>query len=51
VADPYLYVMTRWVAKVAGDLRRFPGIAAHHERMNARPAVQRTLQLQGLTAV
>lgn len=50
VADPYLYVMARWFAKLDGGLARFPGIAAHHARMNARPAVQRTLQLQGLPA-
>jgi glutathione S-transferase len=51
VADPYLFVMTRWLAKLEGDLRRFPEVAAHHARMNARPAVQRALQLHGLAAI
>ncbi|ARP89158.1 glutathione S-transferase [Bordetella genomosp. 9] len=51
VADPYLYIMTRWLAKLAGGLARFPDVAAHHARMNTRPAVQRALQLQGLEAV
>jgi glutathione S-transferase len=50
VADPYLYVLTRWLARLDIDVNRFPGIAAHHQRMNARPAVQRALQAQGLTA-
>jgi glutathione S-transferase len=50
VADPYLYVMTRWLARMKEDLGRFPGIAAHYARMSARPAVRRALQLQGLEA-
>jgi glutathione S-transferase len=50
VADAYLYVMTRWLARMDIDVNRFPGIAAHHQRMNARPAVQRALQAQGLAA-
>jgi glutathione S-transferase len=50
VADPYLYVMARWFERLNGNLGRFPGIAAHHARMNERPAVRRALELQGLTA-
>jgi glutathione S-transferase len=50
VADPYLYVMTHWLARMDIDVNRFPRIAAHHARMNARPAVQRALQAHGLSA-
>ncbi len=50
VADPYLYVMTRWLARMDIDVDRFPAIAAHHRRMNERPAVQRALQAQGLSS-
>lgn len=48
VADPYLYVMARWLAELQGGLGRFPGVAAHHARMDARPAVLRALQQHGL---
>jgi glutathione S-transferase len=40
VADPYLYVMTRWLPRA--ELRQvgaYPKIADHFERMRARPAV------------
>ncbi|ANN70332.1 glutathione S-transferase family protein [Bordetella bronchialis] len=50
VADPYLYVMTRWLERLDIDVNRFPRIATHHRRMNERPAVQRALRAQGLAA-
>ena len=40
LADPYLYVITRWLPRA--ELRpasTYPKIADHFERMRARPAV------------
>lgn len=41
VADPYLYLMTSWLANLKLDHADFPKVSAHFERMKARPAVQR----------
>ena len=43
IADPYLYVISTWLAGDGVDINRFPKIAAHLKRMEARPAVQRVL--------
>jgi glutathione S-transferase len=52
VADPYLYVMARWLERDgAGGSSRFPRIVAHRTRMQARPAVQRVLAVAGLQAL
>ncbi|MBN9544390.1 MAG: glutathione S-transferase N-terminal domain-containing protein [Alphaproteobacteria bacterium] len=49
VSDPYLYVFTRWLDREgAGGIGRFPKLAAHRTRMQARPAVQKTLEQEGL---
>lgn len=45
IADPYLYTVTGWLAGDGVDVREFPRVAAHHARMNERPAVQRVLAL------
>lgn len=52
MADGYLMVFTRW-ARQAGllDPARFPKLNAHLDRVQARPAVQRVLQAEGLAAV
>ena len=52
LADGYLAVFTRW-ARQSGllDLSRFPGLNAHLDRVQARPAVARALATEGLTAV
>jgi glutathione S-transferase len=48
VADPYLYVIARWFAKLHPGMAGLARVAEHHERMQARPAVLRALQKQGL---
>ena len=52
VADGYLSVFTRW-GRQAGflDPARFPTLNDHLDRMQARPAVQRVLEAEGLSAV
>jgi glutathione S-transferase len=51
-ADPYLYVMARWLERDgAGGSSRFPHIVAHRAQMQARPAVQRVLAVSGLQAL
>ncbi len=48
LSDPYLFVFTRWLFRDGfGDPARFPNTLAHMARMNARPAVQRTLEAEG----
>ena len=46
VADFYLFVNTRWAERFGVEIP--PVIAAIHERLNARPAVQATLKAEGL---
>ena len=48
VADPYIFVMSRWTTRTDIDLARFPRLAAHQQRMLQRPAVQRALSQEGL---
>lgn len=52
MADGYLMVFTRW-ARQAGllDAARFHKLNAHLDRVQARPAVQRVLAAEGITAV
>jgi glutathione S-transferase len=48
-ADPYLYVMDRWLERDGvGGSARFPGMVAHRARCQARPAVQKVLAVEGL---
>jgi len=46
VADFYLFVNTRWAERFGIEIP--PAVAAIHERLNARPAVQATLAAEGL---
>lgn len=46
VADFYLFVTTMWAGRFGVDVP--PAIAAIHERLKARPAVQATLKAEGL---
>jgi len=49
VSDPYLFVMTRWLARDGmPGTDRFPLAEAHMRRLNLRPAVQATLEHEGL---
>lgn len=50
VADTYLFTIARWLEGDGVDLAKLPRVAAHMERMRARPAVQRALAAEGLTA-
>jgi glutathione S-transferase len=48
VADAYLYVVTRWAKPLAIDLSAAPNVLAHLQRIDARPAVQEALKVEGL---
>jgi glutathione S-transferase len=48
VADAYLYTVTRWAKPMAIDTSAWPRLMAHHARVDARPAVQEALKLEGL---
>lgn len=43
VADPYLFVLTRWAEGDGVDLSRLPRVSDHYARMQARPAVKTVL--------
>ncbi len=43
VADPYLFTITQWLRVHDLDVTGYPKIAAHHQRMLERPAVQAVL--------
>lgn len=49
VADAYLYTVTRWASKLNIDLSGFPALTAYIERVNAIPAVQKSLSEEGLS--
>jgi glutathione S-transferase len=47
VADIHLFrLFWRFVDSVKPAAAEFPGLSAHYERMTARPAVQRTLEIE-----
>ena len=46
IADPYLYVLSRWAAGDGVDIALFPKVSAHFAAMEALPAVQRALAVQ-----
>ena len=48
VADAYLFAVTRWAKPLKIDLAAYPNVVAFLERMNARPAVQEALKVEGL---
>jgi glutathione S-transferase len=47
--DAYLFVILGWTRIHQIDLSRWPGLAAYVSRVSERPAVQATLQTEGLT--
>ena len=47
IADPYLFVMTRWADAMIG-LDNWPNLAAFRERMLERPSVRHVLRFEGL---
>lgn len=48
VADAYLFTVTRWTRPMAIDISKFSNLVAHHARVEARPAVQEALKVEGL---
>ena len=52
LSDGYLAVFTRWARQSRLlDPARFPGLNAHLDRVQARPAVLRVLEAEGLSVV
>ena len=52
VSDPYLYVLARWFDRDGvGSIAPLPRVAAHRARMQARAAVKKTLEQEGLKPV
>jgi glutathione S-transferase len=52
VTDGYLMVFTRWARQAdLLDSARFPRLNAHLDRVQSRPAVQRALAVEGLSAI
>jgi len=47
VADAYLFTVLRWAARV--DLPLPPSLQRFMERVKARPAVAKALEVEGLT--
>tara|TARA_A100001037_G_scaffold304714_1_gene342435 strand:- start:6337 stop:6990 length:654 start_codon:yes stop_codon:yes gene_type:complete len=51
LSDPYLFVYANYLGMGdRGDWSLFPNLAAHHERMLGRPAVERVFADEGLSA-
>lgn len=48
IADPYLFVETRWAKGLGVDLDGLQNLAAHFERMSADAGVQAALKAEGL---
>lgn len=48
VADAYAFVFFRWGNRIGIDMTAYPGWMAHSERLLDRPAIQRTLEREGL---
>ena len=52
LTDGYLMVFTRWARQAdLLDKTRFPRLNAHLDRVQSRPAVQRALAAEGLSAI
>jgi glutathione S-transferase len=49
VADAYLFTTMNWCKFMSIDLGQWPVLKAYHERIAARPAVQKALQAEGIT--
>jgi glutathione S-transferase len=47
VADAYLFVVFGWLPRVGFDTTKWPTLKAFHERVGARPAVQKALKAEG----
>lgn len=47
ICDPYLFTIAQWLAGDSVDIKAFPKIADHFDRMSERPAVKKALAEQG----
>lgn len=50
ICDPYLFTLASWLEGDGVDIKRFPRVNDHYQRMLQRPAVQRAMKEQGLSA-
>ncbi len=50
MCDPYLFTLSSWLESDGVDIAKFPRVNDHYKRMAARPAVQKAMQEQGLSA-
>ena len=50
VVDPYLFVFHRWGYRLGLDMARWPRYGAHAASVAARPATQRVMSAEGITA-
>ena len=48
IADPYLYVVTRWAKAKQVDLAGLDDLERHFQRMQSDAGVQRALKAEGL---
>jgi glutathione S-transferase len=48
VADPYLFTLARWLESDGVDIKAFPRVYDHHNRVAARPNVKKTMEAEGL---
>ena len=48
IADAYLFVILGWFGRVNVDLGKWPKLQALHQRVAARPAVDKALRAEGL---
>lgn len=48
MCDPYLFTLAGWLEGDGVDIKRFPRVNDHYQRMLQRPAVQRAMKEQGL---
>ena len=48
VADAYLFTVLRWAPMIKIDLSEWPVFADYSARIEARPAVQKALEMEGL---
>jgi len=46
VADGYLFTMEKWLPGDNVDIKQFPKVSAHYQRMLERPAVQKALAVE-----
>lgn len=47
-ADPYLYVLTRWIDQTPMNIDEYPNLNRFREQMSADASVARALQMQGI---